>query len=75
MLFCYLINFAIVKQVLHDQHVLPHGCARLGVLVTDSVNTQDLRQQSGPLFRKQCKDNPQFPTRLAYNGEFDVTED
>ena len=52
---CYLINFTVVKQVLHDQHVLPHGSACLWVLVTDSINAQDLCQQSRPLLRKQWK--------------------
>ena len=49
----YLVDLSVIKQVFHHQHVLTHCGVRLGVFVTNPVDTQDLGQQSWALQGKK----------------------
>lgn len=44
----HLSHLATIEKILHHEQVQFLLCVVLGVLVTDSVNTQDLRQRSRP---------------------------
>jgi len=40
---------AIIKQILHDKHIHVHRSAQGSILITNSVKSKDLGQNSGSL--------------------------
>lgn len=51
----YLVDFLLIEEIFHDQHILSHGGICYGVLESDPINTEQFRKCCGSLVEVKIK--------------------